>query len=218
MQILRKVTSKLFMGKYQYKIVLVVAGASWFRSCNLDSTIEHLNNISLTLLVPNTQLQMQYRLSRSAIKTPEDLDYAFKLEKSLRAFNDFELRVESPWVSVYTNDKLQVDSLINLDPAKVKYISEPPTNTALSNGVIIMPKINFEYRVTLSKTNNNHSAFITWADSNKNLKLTKSCKKSLEKDRSWGGTHFYVTGDKNLLMAKMHLGGAIAKVEKILKQ
>lgn len=217
MQILRKVTSKLFMGKYQYKVVLVVAGASWFRSCNLDSTIEHLKQISLSLVTPQ-QLPMQYRLSRSSIKTPEDLDYAFKLESSLRAFSDFDIRVESPWISVYTNNKLQVDSLINLDPAKVKYISEPPSNTALSDGVVIMPKINFDYRVTLSKTNNNHSAFVTWADSNKNLKLTKSCKKSLEKDRSWGGTHFYVTGDKNLLMAKMHLGGAIAKVEKILKQ
>jgi hypothetical protein len=39
----------------------------------------------------------------------------------------------------------------------------------------------------------------------------------LGKSRSWGGTHFYITGDNNLLMAKMHLAGAISKVERIIK-
>jgi len=35
---------------------------------------------------------------------------------------------------------------------------------------------------------------------------------------SWGGTHFYITGEKNLLVARMMLGEGINKVEKILKE
>ena len=75
----------------------------------------------------------------------------------------------------------------------------------------------YEFRVTMGKTVQPNIAFIEWADTNKKCKLTKSCIRDLEKQRSWGGTHFYITGDNNLLMAKMHLGGAIAKIERIVK-
>jgi hypothetical protein len=81
-----------------------------------------------------------------------------------------------------------------------------------------MPKMPFEFRVTVGKTTSNHGAFIEWAEANSKVKLTKSCKNELSKDRSWGGAYFYVTGDKNLLLAKMHLGGSIAKIERIVKQ
>jgi capsular polysaccharide biosynthesis protein len=53
--------------------------------------------------------------------------------------------------------------------------------------------------------------------SNKKCKLTKSCIRELEKQRSWGGSHFYITGNNNLLLAKMHLGGSISKIERIIK-
>jgi hypothetical protein len=58
---------------------------------------------------------------------------------------------------------------------------------------------------------------VAWAGTNSKLKLTKSCAKALLKPRSWGGSYFYITGDNNLLMAKMHLGGCISKVERIIK-
>jgi hypothetical protein len=48
--------------------------------------------------------------------------------------------------------------------------------------------------------------------------MTKSCKTALGKNKSWGGTHFYVSGENNLLMAKMHLGGSILKIERIIKE
>jgi hypothetical protein len=80
-----------------------------------------------------------------------------------------------------------------------------------------MTKTNYDFKVTLGKTIKEYSAFIEWAETNKKLKLTKSCKSALNSNRSWGGTHFYVTGEKNLLLAKMHLGGSINKVERIVK-
>lgn len=206
-----KTTTKLFRGVYQYKVVLLCAGASLFRSGDFESTLTQLKKITLA----EKDSSSYYR--RVSIKTKDDLDYAFKLQESLSKMSDIDLRVESPWVSIYTNTKSYVDDLIQLDESKVKYISVPPTNTTLDVGVIIMPKTDYDYRVTLGKTSTEHSTFVTWAEASTKIKLTKSCKKDLLKNRTWGGTHFYISGENNLLMAKMHLGGSISKIERIVK-
>lgn len=203
-----KTTTQLFYKKYQYKIVVVCPGAQLFRN-GLDQALEHLIKVDLG------KASSKWRTSH--IKTQEDLDYVFKLHNTLSAMTDFDIRVESPWISIYANDKKQIDNIIRIDNNRVKYICVPPVNVVLDSNSIIMPKMDFEYRVTLGKTNREHSAFIQWAETNKKLKLTKSCKKELNKTLSWGGTHFYITGDNNLLMTKMHLGGSISKVERIIK-
>lgn len=207
---LTKTTKSLFRGIYQYKIVLVCSGAHWFRSGDMDSALDNLKKVDLSADYSKGSW-------RPLIKTKDDLDYAIKLAKQLKKISDIDIRVESPYVSVYSNNKAVVDQLIKLDNSRVKYISVPPTNNVLVENTILMPKINFDYRVTLGKTTQKHEAFISWAESNSKLKLTKSCKRDLNKDRSWGGTHFYITGDNMLLMAKMHLGGSINKVERIIK-
>lgn len=203
-----KTTNRLFKGIYQYKIVLVVSGASLFRSGDMAATLKELQKIS-----EDFTNQPKY----NSIKTKDDLDYALKLQKQVSKLQDFELRVETPFVSIYSNNWNDINGLSKLDQDRVKYISKPADNTTLSAETIIMPKVNFEFRITLGKTTSEHSAFVEWAKTNKKIKLTKSCVRDLSKDRSWGGTHFYITGDNNLLMAKMHLGSSINKVERIIK-
>ena len=198
------------MGKYQYKIVITCAGSSWFRGGDLESVLEQLNRVE----IKPTQNSQSWR---SSIRTQEELDYAFKLQHKLSKLIDNEVRVEAPWISVYTNTKANVDALVKLDPEKVKYVSCPPSSGSLQENTVIMPKMNYDYKVTIGKTIQEHSAFIEWAEGNAKLKLTKSSKKELSTNRSWGGAYFYVTGDNNLLMAKMHLGGSINKVERIIK-
>jgi hypothetical protein len=62
------------------------------------------------------------------------------------------------------------------------------------------------------------SAFVEWAESQAGkVLLTKSCKRDLLNESSWGGNHLYITGDNVLLMAKMHLGSIIAKIEHITR-
>jgi hypothetical protein len=131
--------------------------------------------------------------------------------------SDFDVRVESPWLTIYTNNKADIDSLKKIEPEQVKYISQPDKNVVLEQGVVLMTKTNYDFKVTLGKTIKEHSSFISWAETNKKLKLTKSCITALNSNRSWGGTHFYVTGENNLLLAKMHLGGSINKIERIVK-
>ena len=188
-----KTTTRLFRSTYQYKIVLVCAGAQWFRNNDMGSTLEQ-------------------------VKSQDDLDYAFKLQNILKSFKDIYLRVESPWITVYTNEKSYIDKLIKIDPEKIKYVCTPPANTVLDKNTVIMPNRNFDYKVTLGKTVGEHDSFIEWAEKSDKLKMTKSCKTALSKNKSWGGTHFYVSGENNLLMAKMHLGGSILKIERIIKE
>ncbi len=205
---LYKTSNRLFRGKYQYKIVLVLAGSGWFRSGNMTQTISQLSKL---------EVEPGNYPFHNSIKTQEDLDYALLLAKKLKKLTDINLRVESPWISIYSNTESEINAIAKLDPDKVKYISKPPTTTTLDAGTVILPKMNYDYRVTMGKTNHECSAFIQWAETSDKLRLTKSCKKELAKPRSWGGTHFYITGDNNLLMAKMHLGGSIAKIERIIK-
>ncbi len=202
-----KTTKRLFNGKHQYKLVLVCAGANWFRGGDWAGTLDNLKKITLS----------DSKKGRTSISTQEELDYAFKLQNQLKKFDDLEVRVETPWISIYTNTKSVVDTLIKLDKSKVKYVCLPPGNNLLNNDVIILPKINFEFKVTLGKSDCSQTAFIEWAEGNSKVKLTKSCKRELARNRSWGGTYFYITGEKNLLLAKMHLGGSINKVERIIK-
>ena len=208
-----KTTIKLFKGIYQYKIVLVCSGAHFFRSGDMASTLESLQQIDL---VRNTSGIPNWR--HSLIKTQDDLDYALKLQNALSKQPDIDVRVESPWITVYTNNKKNIDILTKLDKDRVKYVSAPAEKTTLEQNTIIMPKMNYDYRITLGKTIQEHSSFVEWAESNPKLKVTKSAKTDLLKPRSWGGKHFYLTGENNLLLAKMHLGSSIAKIERIIKE
>ena len=207
-----KTTNQLFKNTYQYKIVLVCAGAHLFRYKDLDHILSALKQVDL-----NKNKGRPYVRLDTAIRSQEDLDYATSLCKFFAKTNSYELRVETPYISFYTNNKKDIDQLIKLDQDHVKYVCLPPKNLTLESGVVILPKVPFDYKVTLGKTSQEHSAFITWAESNSKVKITKSCKKELSKPQSWGGTYFYITGNNNLLLAKMHLGGSINKIERISK-
>lgn len=203
-----KTTKHLFRNKYHYKVVLTVPGASMFRSGDMKATLMLLNEVDLK----NTSTTSFYR---ARVNSKEDLDYAYSLQKLLSKMEGFELRVENPWISIYTDNKKNVDALIKLDENRVKYISRP--EHAISAGTIILPKVDYEFKVTIGKTTHENHAFVEWAESNPKVKLTKSCIKEMLKDQSWGGSYFYLTGEKTLLVAKMHLGGSITKIERILK-
>jgi hypothetical protein len=212
---LHKTTNRLFHGKYQYKLVLICAGAQAFRSGNMDTALIALKKMEDT---PVSEM-LRRQLGLPIQKTPLDLTYTYTLQKRLAKLTDFAIRVESPWISVYTNSKKDVDTLVKLGESCVKYISSPPVSIVLAENTIVMSKRDYDYRITLGRTIQAHDAFVLWAEANHSkLKLTKSCKTELLKAKSWGGTHFYLTGDNVLLMAKMHLGGSIARIERIVKK
>jgi hypothetical protein len=203
---LTKETRRLFQGQYQYKAVLVCPAAGWFRGKNLNEALDKIKEGGIGI----------GKNPFNKVKTPEDFDYCIRLAKSILKMENFDIRVESPFLSFYTNNRQDMDLLIKIDPERVKYISVP--NGTVEMNTIIMPKIDFDFRVTLGKSNKRQDSFVEWADANNKIKLTKSCKDQLLRSVSWGGSYFYVKGEKQLLMAKMMLGGSINKVETIIKK
>jgi hypothetical protein len=207
-----KITKKLFQGCYQHKAVVVCVGAQSLRDREFDKTLSSLRSIDFT-----SATRPNFLRKDTHIRTKVDADYLISLIEQLSRMKDYDLRVESPWVSIYTNNQADIDALIALNPDNIKYVCSPSANSALSAGNVIMPKMDYDFKVTLSKTTQEHSAFIEWASSNSKVRLTKGCIKDLEKSRSWGGKYFYISGKNNLLMAKMHLGDCIAKIESVIK-
>jgi len=195
------------MGKYQYKIVLVLAGAFWFRGRDLDYALERLNSVDLD----SGQQPWHY-----TIKTHDELNYAYKIHNILLKLDNYMIRVESPWLSFYSNSHKDIITLSKIDKNKVKYISSPAEVGRLDKGTIVMPNTHYDFKVTLGKTTTSYQHFVDWAAEHPKFKLTKTCIRDLGKNRSWGGSYFYVSGDNSLLMAKMHLGGCINKVERIV--
>lgn len=203
---LTKETRRLFRGQYQYKAVLVCPAAGKFRGKNLSDTIDQITEIGIgTSKHPYNK-----------IKTQEDFDYCIRLANAISKMADFDIRIEGPFLSFYTNNRQDINLLTKIDLERVKYISVP--NGAIETNTIIMPNIDFDFRVTLGKSNKKQDSFVEWALTNDKIKLTKSCKDQLLRPVSWGGSYFYVKGEKQLLMAKMMLGGSINKVETIIKK
>jgi hypothetical protein len=200
-----KQTRRLFQGKYQYKAVLVCPAAQFFRGKNFNYAIDKIKESGIGV----------GKNPYNKIKTIEDFDYCLKLAKTILKMSDFDLRVENPFISFYTNSSQDIDMLVKLDTTRVKYTSAP--SKPIEEGTIIMPKINFDYRVTLGKSNKRQDNFVEWAETNSKIKLTNSCKQELLRPLSWGGSYFYVKGEKQLMMAKMMLGGCINKIETIVK-
>jgi hypothetical protein len=205
-----KETRSLFLKKYQYKIVLVCPGATLVRGGDFDNALKELSKLG--------QYPKHHSHWANRIKTVEDLEYSKTLCTDLKKLQDFEIRIENPSVNIYTNNLKDVNFLAKKYSDNIRYISKPADGSVLTKDTIVMTKMDYDFRVTMGATKQEYSTFIDWAEGNAKIKLTKSCKRDLARARSWGGTHFYVTGDNNLLLVKMHLGSTLSKVERIIKQ
>ena len=193
---------------------MMCQGASILRGIDIDAAIAHLQSANKKS-VPGTKDKFISRM----FKTEYDLAHSIKIMMDLKKMSDYDLRIESPYISIYTNDAKSVSLLEKKYEDQIRYISKPASPGVLEIDTIIMPKLqDYDYKITLAASRQEHSAFVEWAESNGKIRITKSCKRDLLRPKSWGGTHFYVKGDNTLLMAKMHLSGCIGKIQRIVKQ
>lgn len=195
-----KYTTRIFNNKYKYKAVIISKGSSFFRGNNLDFVKE--------------SLKLNNKLSQ------EDQAYLLKLYTFLKKSNDYNIRVESPLLSYYTNNAVDLEKIVKLDPTRIKYISypQPGSETILDNKKIIVKNLDYEFKVTMGATRQDYHSFLNWCeDKQLKVKLPKRAQKQLGRDRSWGGYYFYVKDEKTLTMVKMFLGGYIQSVEQLVK-
>ena len=203
------ITKKLFFGTYQYKIALVCVFSRAFKVHSLNNCKELINTV-----VP-------YRLSRmdnngAALDYALEQDVSKKLVKCLLKMSDYKIRIEHAYINIYTNNKKDITTISKIDKLRIRYIAIPPDNIILEADSLIsnMP---YDYRITLTRTVQDCQAFVQWADASSKVKLTKGTALALSSPNSNGGTYFYITGDNMLLMAKMHLGSYISRIERLIK-
>ena len=196
------------MDEYAYKAVLVVPGAHWFRSNDLDGVSKRIRALK--------RGGSPYKSGFITIKNEDDLQYIEKLVKVLKQMTDFNIRVEIPLVSVYTNLPTDIDKLCSLDSERVKYISKPPSQ-GLDKNIVVMNRTGWDFKITLGPTSQNYSNFVEWAENGKDLvKLTGSAKRALMRDSHWGGSHFYAKNDKAVTMTRAFLGDTISRVDQVV--
>ena len=203
-----KQTTKLFNKKYKYKIVLVCKSAGWFRGCNFEYVDEKLINQPIEKDPWVTKL------------TQDEIYYTTKLCNTLKKLSGYEIRVENPFISVYTNNDIDVEKIAKIDSDRVKYVSLPNagTETVLDNHKVIVKNLDFDYKVTMGRTRQNFSEFVAWCEDKDKIRMPKRAKRDLSKSACWGGSHFYVKDDKMLTMVKMFVGGFIHTVESVVKE
>lgn len=206
-----KETTSLFSNKYNYKIVLICSSAGWFRNKNYSYTLSKLEEVT----------PAQYSNKWSRIKNEDDLKFHFALLHTLENFDTslYDLRVEIPRISIYTNETKFVEQLAFLQEDAVKAIYLPNKSLKqLEPGTVIVKRLDYGYKVHLGTIRNrNHKNFIEWAKKSDKIRLTCRCITDLTRNTSWGGSYFYVKDDKALTMVKMFLGADILRVEQIIK-
>lgn len=195
-------TKKLYKGKYQYNVVLVCAFSHVFRGNDSDTYYKRISRESKLLSPTNTW------------RTPADLAYTMQIYNELTSLSEYCTRVEFPTVTIYTNAYSDIIALRDVDVAKVRSISIPPAN--LTAGTVYMPTMEYEFRVTIGRTEKQYLDFLEWADAINKLRITNGCRDMLTQHASYGGGHFYVSGDNMLLMCRMQLAGIKLTVDRIV--
>jgi hypothetical protein len=197
-----KTTKKLYRGKYQYNIVLVCAFSHVFRGTNDIDYVRRITRESKTFN------------QNSTWRSPADLAHTTQICNTLLTMDNYCTRVEYPTVTIYTNSYSDIIALREVNIDKVRSVSMPPTN--LVEGTVYMPTMEYEFRVTIGRTEHQYTDFLEWADALDKLRITNSCREMLLQRNSYGGGHFYVTGEKMLMMCRMHLAGVKLTVDRIV--
>jgi hypothetical protein len=140
---------------------------------------------------------------------PQIYEYIMDME-------NFATRFEQPRLHVYTNNYDDILGLMNAVPENIIVSIGLPAE-GLEKGMVYMPDTPYEFRVTLGSITNINTEFVEWAEGNKNIKLQPRTKSNLVSPGIYNsGTQLYVTGERNLLFVRLHLGNVNLTVERIL--
>jgi hypothetical protein len=187
--------------------VLVCAFGNVFRGSNTSKYKSRLDIENTNAAILSSTNRYLYRV--------DDLELANTLYTELLTISDYCTRIEYPTLTIYTNDWSDIIKLREINSDRVRSISIPPDN--LIEGAVYMPTMDYEYRLTLGKTEKPYTDFIEWADAINKVKITNSCRDMLsDENGSYGGGHVYVTGENTLLIVKLQLSGIRLTIDRIV--
>ena len=213
-------TVKLFYDTYLYKVSITNTLATIFREKKLSEARKTLDEYQTQLENTGQIVENRGRLGR-VISIPT-LTHAQALysEFSLQKQNSYKLRIEQPYIVVYSNDLYWIEHL----EKNVDFVTEvwkPKDSTSINllepNIIINEGPITFEYKVTVG--NDVDPSFARWAKNNYDkVKVGKKFLNLVETSSYVNGMYFYARDAKILQFINIIIGGAIRRVDKIINK
>lgn len=186
---------QLFLKKYLYKIVLRTRFARSFRQLvNDQKQQDYLKKVFLD--------------SQAYLDDFKKINYVIQTTKGF----DFSIRIDPPWVTLYTNDFDLISQICLRFYDIVKYVSMPKTDEIeklLTNNTVYVPECPYKYKVIIGSTRQNYTNFLQWAENHKKIELSQSARNQLSKDSSKNESWIYVADQDTLMLVKMFLGNII---------
>jgi len=209
---LSKKTTKLFFGKYVYKVAVRLPVASTFRGNKL--TVIKLELASLKDKFTDGKLNhVQLGGWNKALASLEDINRGLCLANILESLSSYTLRVEGSTLGLYSNDVDFFYKILSIAGIDVEETSEPAdlkTKEFLlaTPKAIIRKEYTHKYKVTINALWDSADNFKSWA-----VKLPKI--KTTNNRYKFGG-HFYVADEKTLSLCHIFLADKIRKVEQLV--
>lgn len=209
---LSKKTTKLFFGKYVYKVAVRLPVAFKFRGNNLKNISEGLEHLKEQFANSKLTRIQQGSWSRSSFSV-EDVYTGMNLVEVLETLSSYTLRVEGSTLGLYSNDDDFFHKVLSIPSIFIEETSEPvdqKTKTFLltTPKTIIRKEYTHKYKVTVNALWESADNFKAWA-----VKLPKI--KTTNNKYRFGG-HFYVADEKTLSLCHIFLADKIRKVEELV--
>jgi hypothetical protein len=211
-------TTKLFYGKYLYKLQLTNSIGRIFRDKNLSYAREVLDSLQLQY-EQGEPLRLTFWLREQVVTEQSFLD-ARKLFKFLSKIDDYTLRIQSNTINVYSNNREWLHTLksaINKNFVNEMWEPNPKSISHLNANTIIVDKDNgYQYKVTLGPGLSDTVGFAAWSLNNQEKVKVGPVLLDALRDNQWvSDMYFYARDEKILQLCTLMLSN-IRRVDKLV--
>jgi len=156
--------------------------------------------------------------SRNIAITKQEFVAAKILLSELDIRDDYKIRIENPNMSIYSNNKQWIKTLI-AKPLVTKEFWEPKLGTTdllVKNNIIITDEsFGFKYKITLKDRID--SQFYNWLIANPNkVKIGTTCLQSIKNSNYVRGFYMYIKDEKILQLITLMIGTSIARIDNLV--
>lgn len=217
---------KLFFGRYLYKIKFYCPGSRSIYS----KTFKDLRDIIYSRLNSETKFYNYagswYSLCRNDNLSQNVRFNQLQFFQNLKEFKNFSIRVEEPFISVYSNDEKDLYQISKICyPDRLREIHSPESIIAqhilLEGDIIGSSKNKFKYKVILKPynfKNNSDKDFLknTLDNISESIKLTKSIVNFISSSHMWyQGGYIYVLDSSTATFLKLAFPNLISSIFKV---
>lgn len=212
-------TTKLFYDQYMYRLVIQHNLGIIFRDKNIAHARDVLDSLQLQA-EHGEELEWRRSLRYTVSVTNESFFTAQYLlaEFTAQGHDNYKLRCENPFMSIYSNDINWLDALMRKNLSVVSF-SQPDVQDInnLKPNIIVTDDdpIPFKYKVTVGNQVSNGLSSWIMANPDK-CKAGPKFLQTVKNNGYVNGMYFHVRDEKVLQLVQIIIGGNIKRVDKFI--